>query len=82
MQKFIFLTKLQNEGFAFYNSKLTDIPKSYIIRLNHSSKLVSKTLKWRKKEIYQAYYRDLNLIVNYDALRQEYFLCNTKLLKF
>lgn len=49
-----------------------------MIRLNDSSKLVSKTLKWHKKEIYQVYYRDLNVIVNHDALRQEFFLCNSK----
>ena len=50
MEDFISYKQLQNESFEFYNSKLTQIPKSYIIRLNKSRQIASKRLKCNQKK--------------------------------
>ena len=73
--------QLQNEGFDFYNFNSNDIPKYYTVRLNDTDKLISKKLKWRKKkkrETYKACFRDMDAVIYYDRISDEYFLSNTR----
>ena len=42
--------QLQNEGFKFSNFNSNDIPEYYAVRLSDTDKLVSRKLKWKKKE--------------------------------
>ena len=49
VEVFIPYKQLQNESFKFYNSKLTDIPESYTIRLNENGQTARKRLECCEK---------------------------------